>query len=312
LGGDAAASDYSVGQFMAKDDARDGSADTDDNSKARAQRTAVLAREDHFNSEETPDPENSFVQIAARKHVPDDDYEHGDAATKLGGDAAASDYSVGQFMAKDDARDGGADTDDNSKARAQRTAVLAREDHFNSEETPDPENSFVQVAAKKARRSVDDDDDYEHGDAVTSLGGDAAASDYTVGQFLATDDARDGSADVDDDPKARAQRTAVLAREDHFDSEDTPDPEDSFVQVAAKKARRGIDDDDDYEHGDAVTSLGGDAAASDYTVGQFLATDDARDGSAAVDDDAEARAQRTAVLAREDHFDSEDTPDPDA
>merc|ERR1719271_611920 len=164
----------------------------------------------------------------------DDDYEYGDAAASLGGEADASDYSVNQFLAKDDARDGNSDVDDDSKARAQRTAVLAREDHFDSEDTPDPEDSFVQLSSKKARRGIDDDDDYEHGDAVTSLGGDAAASDYTVGQFLATDDARDGTDDVDDNAKARAQRTAVLAREDHFDSEDTPDPEDSFVQVSSR------------------------------------------------------------------------------
>merc|ERR1719487_1631180 len=106
-------------------------------------------------------------------------------------------------------------------------------------------------AALRGKKGIDDDDDYEHGDAVQHLGGDAAASDYTVGQFLATDDARDGSDDVDDNAKARAQRTAVLAREDHFDSEDTPDP-DAFVQVSSKKARRGFDDEDDYEHGDAV------------------------------------------------------------
>merc|ERR1719311_697804 len=109
------------------------------------------------------------------------------------------------------------------------------------------------MASLRGKKGFGDDDDYEHGDAVTSLGGDAAASDYTVGQFLATDDARDGSDDVDDNAEARAQRTAVLAREDHFDSEDTPDP-DAFVQVSSKKARRGIDDDDDYEHGDAATS----------------------------------------------------------
>merc|ERR1719262_1413789 len=135
----------------------------------------------------------------------------------------------------------------------------------------------------------DGDDEYEHGDVI-SHAKDEDASDYSMHQFLASDDGR-GVAGAD---------------------EDTPD-DDSFVSLKTKTSRSaeskqnleiralnmmksgsksrspwdGDDDDDDgddeYEHGDVI-SHAKDEDASDYSMHQFLASDDGR-GVAGADED---------------------------
>merc|ERR1719353_1678188 len=142
-------------------------------------------------------------------------------------------------------------------------------------------------------------------------------------QFLASDDGRgvagadedtvDENAD-DDGAQDEVDKSAAEAEDNDFDSEDTPDDDDSFLQTKmatkasaeVKKAKVGIralnlmrskarlqspwdedDDDDDgddeYEHGDVI-SHAKDEDASDYSMHQFLASDDGR-GVAGADED---------------------------
>merc|ERR1740127_421844 len=143
------------------------------------------------------------------------------------------------------------------------------------------------------------DDDYEYGDKEFHAR-DADSSDYSVHQFLTTDDGRDGPKMDDDDQAFAMRRSQALAKEDHFNSEETPST-DNFVQLASHKAHRvkkahssarklpGMDDDDDdsgdgYEYGDREFHAR-DADSSDYSVHQFLTADDGRDGTKSDDDD---------------------------
>merc|ERR1719201_3118379 len=158
----------------------------------------------------------------------------------------------------------------------------------------------------------DGDDEYEHGDVI-SHAKDEDASDYSMHQFLASDDGRgvagadedtvDTNAD-DDGAQDEVDKSAAEAEDNDFDSEDTPD-DDSFVSLKTKTSNSGEtkqkleigalnmmkskdksqspwdgdDDDDDgddeYEHGDVI-SHAKDEDASDYSMHQFLASDDGR------------------------------------
>merc|ERR1719201_2188921 len=109
---------------------------------------------------------------------------------------------------------------------------------------------------------MDDDDDdsgdgYEYGDREFHAR-DADSSDYSVHQFLTADDGRDGTKSDDDDQGFVMRRERALAKEDHFNSEETPST-DNFMQISsAHKARKthkarklpGMDDDDDDDSGD--------------------------------------------------------------
>merc|ERR1719482_1849561 len=135
----------------------------------------------------------------------------------------------------------------------------------------------------------DGDDEYEHGDVI-SHAKDEDASDYSMHQFLASDDGRGvAGADEDtvdenaDDAQDEVDKSAAEAEDNDFDSEDTPDDDDSFLQTKmATKSRSPWDEDDDdddgddeYEHGDVI-SHAKDEDASDYSMHQFLASDDGR------------------------------------
>merc|ERR1719236_460 len=110
----------------------------------------------------------------------------------------------------------------------------------------------------------DGDDEYEHGDVI-SHAKDEDASDYSMHQFLASDDGRgvagadedtvDENAD-DDGAQDEVDKSAAEAEDNDFDSEDTPDDDDD-------------DGDDEYEHGDVI-SHAKDEDASDYSMHQFL------------------------------------------
>merc|ERR1719261_2318729 len=166
----------------------------------------------------------------------------------------------------------------------------------------------------------DGDDEYEHGDVI-SHAKDEDASDYSMHQFLASDDGRgvagadEGAVDTnadDDGAQDEVDKSAAEAEDNDFDSEDTPE-DDSFVSLktqtsdseeakqklafralnmmrSGSKSRSpwdGDDDDDDgddeYEHGDVI-SHAKDEDASDYSMHQFLASDDGR-GVAGADED---------------------------
>merc|ERR1719316_1480396 len=149
----------------------------------------------------------------------------------------------------------------------------------------------------------DGDDEYEHGDVI-SHAKDEDASDYSMHQFLASDDGRgvagadedtvDTNAD-DDGAQDEVDKSAAEAEDNDFDSEDTPD-DDSFVSVKSKtsrsaeskqkleiralkmmrsgsKSRSPWDGDDDDDDGDVI-SHAKDEDASDYSMHQFLASDD--------------------------------------
>merc|ERR1719382_868109 len=115
-------------------------------------------------------------------------------------DEDSSDFSIHQFLVSDDGRDGpssGNGDDKDVANEAKRRQALAREDHFNSEETPDPDDSFVQVKTKSARTTKKkydgDDDQMEYGDR-SNHEKDEDSSDFSIHQFLVSDDGRDGPA----------------------------------------------------------------------------------------------------------------------
>jgi hypothetical protein len=319
---DADSSDYSVHQFLTTDDGRDGPKSGDDDQAFEMRRSQALAKEDHFNSEETPSTDN-FLQIASKHKLPVDDdsdgYEYGDKEFHAR-DADSSDYSVHQFLTTDDGRDGPKSGDDDQAFEMRRSQALAKEDHFNSEETPSTD-SFLQLDAHHRRAKVhqlpgdDDSDGYEYGDKEFHAR-DADSSDYSVHQFLTTDDGRDGPKSGDDDQAFEMRRSQALAKEDHFNSEETPST-DSFLQLDTHHRRAkvhqlpGDDDSDGYEYGDKEFHAR-DADSSDYSVHQFLTTDDGRDGPKSSDDDQAFEMRRSQALAKEDHFNSEETPSTDS
>merc|ERR1719446_559300 len=195
----------------------------------------------------------------------------------------------------DDARSAeGAD----DSTQAERENNNDRAEDEGDEDTPG--DSFIQLkAAKKASVSRspidgdddDDDDEFEHGDIIAHAK-DEDASDYSMHQFLAADDARgvEGADDGtqtegendDDGAEDEVEKSAAEADDNDFDSEDTPD-DDSFIQLKATTKAKvtspwdGDDDDDDgddeFEHGDVIAHAK-DEDASDYSMHQFLAADD--------------------------------------
>merc|ERR1712203_672675 len=105
-------------------------------------------------------------------------------------------------------------------------------------DTPDTTDSFIQKNSKKkhSRQDPDDEsDDFEYGDREMAVSqGDS--SDFSIHQFLTTDDGREGTPVSDDDSgAAEMARSAALAADDHFNSEDTPDASDSFAQMGKKE-----------------------------------------------------------------------------
>jgi len=248
--------------------------------------------------------------------LPDDgdDFEYGDKEMAVSqGDQ--SDFSLHQFLENDDGRDGSPTNDDDTgNAEIAKQHALAADDHFNSEDTPDTTDSFIQTKTRKQRRTrqdpEDDGDDYEYGDKEMAVSqGDQ--SDFSLHQFLENDDGRYGSSTSDDDSgDAEIAKEHAEAADDHFDSEDTPDTSDSFIQTKTRKST-GLKqpEGDDYEYGDREMAVSqGDS--SDFSIHQFLTHDDGREGSSVSDDETgNAEIARSAAEAADDHFNSEDTPD---
>jgi len=321
-------SDFSLHQFLAEDDGRDGSSTGDDDSgNAEIAKEHALAADDHFNSEDTPDTTDSFIQTRVQKsrkqrkshQDPDDgdNFEYGDKEMAVSqGDQ--SDFSLHQFLVQDDGRDGSPTSDDDSgNAQIAKEHALAADDHFNSEDTPDTTDSFIQTNSRKSMRKEKktrqdpegDGDDFEYGDKEFAVSqGDQ--SDFSLHQFLEHDDGRDGSSTGDDDSgNAEIAKEHALAADDHFNSEDTPDTTDSFIQTKSKKSKRLKQPEDEYEYGDREMAVSqGDS--SDFSIHQFMTHDDGREGSSVSDDDTgNAEIARNAAEAADDHFNSEDTPD---
>ena len=95
--------------------------------------------------------------------------------------------------------------------------------------------------------------------------------------------------------------------EDHCDSEDTPD--DHVVQMRRVSGKAKMVRSGGMEANACAEDL------SDYSVHQFLAHDDGREGSDDSSDSVDGAAAEIAknkAMAKQDHFDSEDTPDTDA
>merc|ERR1719445_1690209 len=73
-------------------------------------------------------------------------------------------------------------------------------------------------------------------------------SDFSLHQFLETDDGRYGSSTSDDDSgKAEIAKEHALAADDHFDSEDTPDTTDSFLETKKRQRKMTRQDPDDAD-----------------------------------------------------------------
>jgi len=177
---------------------------------------------------------------------PDDDFEYGDKEMAVSqGDQ--SDFSLHQFLEQDDGREGSSTSDDESgDAEIAKEHALAADDHFDSEDTPDTTDSFIQTEGRKSTGSKqlrkqkvtrqDPDDDFEYGDKEMAVSqGDQ--SDFSLHQFLEQDDGREGSSTSDDESgDAEIAKEHALAADDHFDSEDTPDTTDSFLQTKKHKS----------------------------------------------------------------------------
>jgi len=226
---------------------------------------------------------------------------------------------VHQFLAPDDGRDGLKLGDEDQAFVTRRVRALAKEDHFNSEETPGSDNFLQTFGAHASRNSralrrhfpMDSGDDgYEHGNKEFHAR-DADSSNYSVHQFLAPNDGRDGPTISVDDQAFATRRAHALARNDRLNIEETPGS-DVFIQ-RSKASRRQFplgNDDDGYEYGDRQLHAR-DADSSDYSVRQFLASDDGRDGANVGDDDRAFAMRRSRSPARQDHFNSEETPSSD-
>jgi len=161
-----------------------------------------------------------------------DDYEYGDREMAVS-QADQSDMSLHQFLENDDGREGSPTSDDDSgEAEIAKEHAEAADDHFDSEDTPDYSDSFIQTKQSKRSKQPDDGDDFEYGDREMAVSqGDS--SDFSIHQFLAPDDGRDGSPVSDDDSgNAEIARNNAEAAADHFNSEDTPDTTDSFAQMS--------------------------------------------------------------------------------
>merc|ERR1719221_2531862 len=71
----------------------------------------------------------------------------------------SSDFSLHQFMEQDDGREGSSTSDDDTgNAEIAKQHAMAADDHFNSEDTPDTTDSFVQRDSKKKHSKQDPDD----------------------------------------------------------------------------------------------------------------------------------------------------------
>jgi len=313
-------SDFSLHQFLENDDGRYGSSTSDDDSgNAEIAKEHAMAAEDHFDSEDTPDTTDSFLQTKTEKlfktrQDPDDEtdnFEYGDREMAVSqGDQ--SDFSLHQFLEHDDGRYGSSTSDDDSgNTEIAKQHALAADDHFDSEDTPDTTDSFIQTRKqRKARQDPDDDgDNFEYGDKEMAVSqGDQ--SDFSLHQFLENDDGRFGSSTSEDDSgNAEIAKEHAMAADDHFDSEDTPDTTDSFIQTDKGKSTGLKQPDDDFEYGDREMAVSqGDS--SDFSIHQFLAQDDGREGTPVSDDDTgNAEIARSKAEAADDHFNSEDTPD---
>jgi len=249
-------SDFSLHQFLEQDDGREGSSTSEDDSgNAEIAKEHALAAEDHFDSEDTPDTTDSFIQTKRLRSTrsnqlrkqkvtrqdPDeedgDDFEYGDKEMAVSqGDQ--SDFSLHQFLEQDDGREGSSTSDDDSgDAEIAKEHALAADDHFDSEDTPDTTDSFIQTKTRKSIRLKQPEDNFEYGDREMAVSqGDS--SDFSMHQFLTTDDGREGTPVSDDDSgAAEMARSAALAADDHFNSEDTPDASDSFTQTGKKASR---------------------------------------------------------------------------
>merc|ERR1712204_44370 len=91
---------------------------------------------------------------------------------------------------------------------------------------------------KHSRQDPDDtSDNFEYGDREMAVSpGDS--SDFSLHQFMEQDDGREGSSTSDDDTgNAEIAKQHAIAADDHFNSEDTPDTTDSFIQKGTKFTR---------------------------------------------------------------------------
>merc|ERR1719182_360989 len=98
---------------------------------------------------------------------------------------------------------------------------------------------------KKSRQDPDDmSNNFEYGDKEMAVSqGDS--SDFSLHQFMEQDDGREGSSTSDDDTgNAEIAKEHAMAADDHFNSEDTPDTMDSFIQRGSKKRHSKQDPDD--------------------------------------------------------------------
>jgi len=238
-------SDFSLHQFLEHDDGRYGSSTSDDDTgNSEIAKEHALAADDHFGSEDTPDTTDSFIQTRNQRKThqdPDengDDYEYGDREMAVSqGDQ--SDFSLHQFLETDDGRYGSSTSDDDSgKAEIAKEHALAADDHFDSEDTPDTTDSFIQTDKRKSTGLKQPDDNYEYGDREMAVSqGDS--SDFSIHQFLTHDDGREGTSVSDDDTgNAEIARSKAEAADDHFNSEDTPDTSDSFVQMGKTRTQQ--------------------------------------------------------------------------
>jgi len=199
--------------------------------------------------------------------------EYGDKKLPACG-ADSSDFSIHQFLAAEDGRDGPKSTDVEDQGFAmRRSQTLAEEDLFNSEKLPFYVGEYGP--------------EFAYGDKE-SHARDADSPDYSFHQFLVAADARgDLQSTVDEDQGFDLRRSQAFAKEDHFNSAETPSTE-TYGQFASKKTQKLPFDVD--ENGPEF-AYGGkevharDAHSSDYSIHQFLAAADGRDDPKSTDDE---------------------------
>jgi len=249
-------SDFSLHQFFTDDDGREGTPTSNDGSgDAEMTKSAALAADDHFDSEDDSDAfvktvKNKFETRATTanslkqdpsmgsaesldslpRHLPADAFYHADSFDSLPRHLPANAFEHDHILA-------GEEISDNSEVGEEKSG--------NEEGMHEDSNSLLQnqkdtlrateIAAILLKQDPKSDDEPRTSNSETAEAiGDSSVS--SLGQLLVSDDigdsdsvGREGSAEDSEDINPGAE-----AGEEQSNQEDTPDDSDSFAQTHAR------------------------------------------------------------------------------
>lgn len=309
---------------LTEDDGRKGTpTSSDESDEAEEMAKSVLAAAgDHIDSKDTPDDSDSFVQFARKitetrailanslKQDPDafdDDAQSGDKDSSMGDEAGRDRFLLGEEMSKDSGVGEEKSSNEEGMSEDSKSLLQHKKDSLRARE----------IAAILLKQDPKADDEPQISDytweTAVAMGG---SSDSSLPQLPETDETGDsGSVGVEDgediDPSAQAAEEQPGGKEEGIASRPKSFLLDkrTHATAAAKSSRQDPNTSDEYEYGDRDATVNqGDS--SDFSVRQYLADDDGREGSSTSDDGlGDAEVVKSNTPPADDHFDSEDTPD---